>query len=167
MACASRPTRNPNPRLETVLMEPLIFEMGLYKASIPADLLYSEIHFWFDVGDNGRTRCGLTSYAGRLLTDLFRLDWSVQEGDAIEAEQVLGEVESTKAVSELYAPMSGKLVAINQQAVADPSMLGVAPYDTWLFEFEGQPATAMTAAEYVAFLALGWDETVKLLKGQV
>jgi glycine cleavage system H protein len=148
-------------------MEPLIFEMGLYKATIPADLLYSEIHFWFRIGDNGRTQCGLTAYAARLLTDLFRLDWSVKEGDAIEAEQVLGEVESTKAVSELYAPMSGKLLAINQTAVDDPSMLGVAPYATWLFEFEGRPEKAMTAQEYVDFLALGWDETVKLLKGQV
>src|SRR2546430_554304 len=119
-------------------MEPLIFEMGLYKAVIPADLLYSEIHFWFSLGENGRTQCGLTSYAAGLLTDLFRLDWSVKEGDAIEAEQVLGEVESTKAVSELYAPMSRKLIAINAQAVDDPSMLGVDPYVTWLFEFEGR-----------------------------
>ena len=148
-------------------LEPLIFEMGLYKALIPADLLYSEIHFWFRVGDNGRTQCGLTSYAGRLLTDLFRLDWSVKAGDRIEAEQVLGEVESTKAVSELYAPMSGKLLAINQGAVDDPSMIGVDPYSMWLFEFEGTPTVAMTAQEYVAFLAAGWEETVKLLKGQV
>ncbi len=147
-------------------MEPLIFEMGLYKASIPSDLLYSEIHFWYRVGDNGRTQCGLTAYAARLLTDLFRLDWVVKEGDAIECEQVLGEAESTKAVSELYAPMSGALVAINQAAVDDPSMLGVAPYTTWLFEFDGRPTTAMSAQEYVDFLALGWDETVKLLKGQ-
>ena len=52
-------------------------------------------------------------------------------------------------------------------AVNDPSMLGVDPYATWLFEFEGRPAKAMTAGEYVAFLAAGWEETVKLLKGQV
>ncbi len=148
-------------------LEPLIFEMGLYKAVIPADLLYSEIHFWFRIGDNNRTQVGLTSYAGRLLTDLFRLDWAVKSGDAIQSEQVLGEVESTKAVSELYAPMSGALLAINQAAVDDPSMLGVDPYSTWLFEFEGRPGVAMSAQEYVAFLASGWEETVKLLKGQV
>ncbi len=148
-------------------LEPLIFEMGLYKALIPADLLYSETHFWFQIDDAGRTRCGLSSYAARLLTDLFRLDWSVKAGDALVAEQVLGEVESTKAVSELYAPISGTLQAINQAAVDDPSMLGVDPYQTWLFEFEGRPESAMTAQEYHAFLAAGWEETVKLLKGQV
>jgi len=148
-------------------LEPLIFEMGLYKAVIPAGLLYSEIHFWFDVLEDNRTRCGLTAYAGRLLTDLFRLDWTVKAGDSIAAEQPLGEVESTKAVSELYAPMSGKLLAVNAEAVNDPSMLGVDPYATWLFEFEGRPEKALSAAEYVAFLAAGWEETVKLLKGQV
>lgn len=148
-------------------LEPLVFEMGLYKAVIPADLLYSEIHFWYRVADNNRTQCGLTAYAARLLTDLFRLDWTVKAGDDIQAEQPLGEVESTKAVSELYAPMSGKLLAINAQAVNDPSSLGVDPYNVWLFEFDRQPESAMSAPEYVNFLAAGWDETVKLLKGQV
>lgn len=148
-------------------LEPLIFEMGLYKAAIPAELLYSEIHFWFEIAENNRTRIGLTSYAARLLTDLFRLDWSVKPGDAIQAEQVLGEVESTKAISELYAPISGTLLAINQDALNDPSAIGVDPYAMWLFEFEGRPAAAMTAQEYVAFLAAGWEETVKMLKGQV
>ena len=148
-------------------LEPLIFEMGLYKAMIPADLLYSEIHFWYRIGSDGKTACGLTAYAARLLTDLFRLDWTVKAGEELCAEQVLGEVESTKAVSELYAPMSGKLLAINESAVTDPSLIGVDPYQVWLFEFDRPPAAAMSAAEYVQFLASGWEETVKLLKGQV
>jgi glycine cleavage system H protein len=141
--------------------------MGLYKATIPAELLYSEIHFWFDMAENNRTRLGLTSYAARLLTDLFRLDWSVKPGDTIQSEQVLGEVESTKAISELYAPLSGKLLSINQEALDDPSAIGIDPYAMWLFEFDGRPSSAMTAQEYVTFLASGWEETVKLLKGQV
>lgn len=148
-------------------LEPLIFEMGLYKAVIPADLLYSEIHFWYRIDDNQTTRCGLTAYAARLLTDLFRLDWTVKAGDEIQAEQPLGEVESTKAVSELYAPMSGTLLAVNEAAIKDPSSIGIDPYNIWLFEFDRPPKQAMSAAEYVIFLAEGWEETVKLLKGQV
>jgi glycine cleavage system H protein len=146
--------------------ERLIFEMGLYKATFPVDLTYSESHFWFQTIDN-KTRCGLSAYAGRLLQDLFRIDWKVYVGEAIACEQVLGEVESTKASSELYAPMSGKLLDINSAAVNDPSLLTVDPYDAWLLEFEGKPERALDSKAYVEFLAAGWEETLKMLKGQV
>jgi glycine cleavage system H protein len=145
----------------------LIFEMGLYKAAIPLRLRYSPIHFWFDTTVPGKTRCGLTSYANRLLSDLFRIEWNVCPADNIQDEQLLGEVESTKASSELYAPMAGKLIGINAAAVNDPSLLSIDPYAAWLLEFEGAPPMSMSAQEYVAFLSEGWDETVKLLKGQL
>jgi glycine cleavage system H protein len=145
----------------------LIFEMGLYKAAIPARLRYSTIHFWFDTAETGRTRCGLTSYAARLLSDLFRIEWKVYAGENIQDEQLLGEVESTKASSELYAPMAGKLSDINAAPVNDPSLLAIDPYEAWLLEFETPPQVSLSAQEYMAFLAEGWDETVKLLKGQV
>lgn len=145
----------------------LIFEMGLYKATFPVGLAYSEIHFWFADAGNNRTRCGLTAYAARLLSDLFRIDWKVYVGEIVQAGQLLGEVESTKATSELYSPLSGKLSDINTAVVDDPSLLSLDPYDAWLLEFEGQPQNAMSPDEYLAFLAAGWDETVKMLKGQV
>lgn len=146
--------------------ERLIFEMGLYKASFPKTLLYSEIHFWFQARPNNVTRIGLSAYAGRLLTDLFRIEWKVYVGEQVQSEQCLGEVESTKAASELYAPMSGKLVDINAAAVNDPSCVSLEPYENWLLEFEGQPERVMQPREYTDYLASGWDETVKLLKGQ-
>jgi glycine cleavage system H protein len=145
----------------------LIFEMGLHKAAIPTRLRYAPIHFWFDTSAAGKTHCGLSSYATRLLSDLFRIEWKVYAGENIQDEQLLGEVESTKASSELYAPMAGKLSDINAAVVADPSLLSIDAYDPWLLEFEGAPSTSMSAHEYLAFLAEGWDETVKLLKGQV
>jgi glycine cleavage system H protein len=147
--------------------ERLIFEMGLYKASFPPDLAYSEIHFWFEPRAGNRTRIGLTAYAARLLTDLFRIEWKVYSGENVQAEQLLGEVESTKASSELYAPMSGKLCDINQAVLDDPSLVGLDPYEHWLLEFEGSPDRSLTPQEYLAFLAAGWEETVKMLKGQV
>src|SRR4051812_46068017 len=141
--------------------------MGLYKASIPTDLTYSEIHFWFQPREGGRTRIGLSAYAARLLTDLFRIEWKIYCGEQVQAEQLLGEVESTKASSELYAPMSGKLADINQAALDDPSLVSLDPYEHWLIEFEGKPDRALNPQEYIEFLAAGWDETVKMLKGQV
>ena len=146
--------------------ERLVFEMGLYKATFPTDLTYSEIHFWFQPREGNRTRIGLTAYAARLLTDLFRIEWKVYVGENIQGEQLLGEVESTKAASELYAPMTGKLLDINSAAVDDPSLLTVDCYDAWLLEFEGKPDRPLDATAYVAFLASGWEETVKMLKGQ-
>ena len=79
----------------------------------------------------------------------------------------MGEVESTKASSELYAPITGVLTDINKAVVDDPSLLSIDPYEHWLLEFDAKPANAMDAKAYVAFLAAGWDETVKMLKGQV
>ena len=143
----------------------LIFEMGLYKAAIPRHLTYSPIHFWFDTRD-GRTRIGLTSYAARLLSDLFRVDWKVYIGEQIAAEQMIGEVESTKATSELYAPLAGKLLDINAAVVDDPSSLGLDPYSAWLLELEGAPRDSLSPEAYIAYLSDGWEDTVKLLKGQ-
>lgn len=145
----------------------IMFEMGLYKAYFPKDLLYSEIHFWFKAHETGRTRVGLTAYAARLLNDLFRIEWKVYVGETILLEQMLGEVESAKAASELYTPMAGKLADINTAVLDDPSLVSLEPYAHWLLEFEGEPQNPMTPDAYSAFLAAGWEETVKMLKGQV
>jgi len=148
----------------------IIFEMGLYQAALPVRLKYSDIHFWletFDASAGARTRLGLTTYAMRLLDDVFRLDWKVVPGQTVGEAEVLGEIESTKASSELYAPMAGKLSAVNTEVLEKPNLLGIDPYNHWLLEFEGQPDTCLDAEGYRKFLAEGWEETQKLLKGQV
>lgn len=150
--------------------EVIIFEMGLYQAALPVRLKYSDIHFWMDTFETAagpRTRLGLTAYAMRLLDDVFRLDWKVVPGQTVDEAEVLGEIESTKASSELYAPMAGKLSAVNKVVLEKPSLLGIEPYDHWLLEFEGQPGACLDAEGYRKFLAEGWEETQKLLKGQV
>ena len=147
-------------------MSDLIFEMGLYKAAFPQSLSYSPMHFWFRT-EGKTTRIGLTAYANRLLSDLFRIDWKVVTGQQLQHEQLLGEIESTKAVSELYAPMEGLLLHLNDTIVQEPSSVSVDPYAAWLMEFDRPPTSPLTAEQYVAFLAEGWDETVKLLKGQM
>jgi glycine cleavage system H protein len=137
--------------------------MGLYKAKIPSGLLYSPIHFWLEPVEN-RTRCGLTSYAMRLLGDVFRLEWKIQVGEPLAPAQLLGEIESTKAASELYAPLSGKVLALNDVVVGDPSSMSVDPYGAWLLEIDGWPQNALRPAEYVAFLASGWEKTMQMFK---
>ena len=151
---------------------PICFEMGLYRATLPVHLRYSDIHFWFEpvpvaTGETPRTRVGLSSYAARLLSDVYRLEWSVKAGELISEAQALGEIESTKASSELYSPMAGKLLAINEAMAKDPDPLSLDPYKAWLLEFEGTPASSMDVHEYRKFLEDGWDETQKMLKGQM
>jgi glycine cleavage system H protein len=146
--------------------ETLIFQMGLYKAVVPTRLLYSKLHFWFDCRDAARAKCGLTAYAVRLISDLFRVEWRVKPGDKMLEGQTLGEIESIKAVSELYAPMSGALLNINTSILADPSQVNTDPYAAWLLEFSGRPDAALPAAEYIRFLTNEWEKTSKLFKGQ-
>ena len=148
----------------------IFFEMGLYQAELPLRLQYADIHFWFDAREEAgawRTRVGLTTYAMRLLDDVFRLEWKVTVGQEIREAEPIGEIESTKASSELYAPMSGKLWDINTEMLEQPARIGVEPYAHWLLEFEGRPEHALDPEQYRQFLATGWEETQKLLKGQV
>ena len=152
--------------------EAICFEMGLHRAPLPGHLRYCDIHFWFeplpaDANGPARTRVGLTSYAARLLSDVFRLEWTVKAGETLHEAQALGEIESTKASSELYSPMAGKLLAINEAMAKDPDPLSLDPYAAWLLEFEGHPQASMDVSEYKKFLEDGWDETQKLLKGQM
>jgi len=152
------------PGVADISEEPLFFKMGMYKAAIPRRLLYSNIHFWFEAIAGDRTRCGLTAYAVRLLSDLFRIEWRVKPGDSICMGQVLGEVESTKAVAELCTPMAGSLSSVNAAALADPSQVNLDPYRAWLLEFSGRPENALTPEEYVAFLGTEWERTEKALR---
>ena len=148
----------------------LVFDMGLYQARLPAHLRYSEIHFWFDstqTGEGSTTRCGLTSFAARLLSDVFRLEWKVTVGQPVADAELLGEIESMKASSELYAPMAGRLCAINAEVVEKPLLIAQDPYAAWLLEFEGLPVAALDVQGYHHFLAEGWEETQRLLKGQM
>ncbi len=144
----------------------LVFEMGLYKAQFPKDLLYSPLHFWMAPEHGKGTRIGLTRYATRLLGDVFRIDWAISTGKNLLRDQQLASMESTKAVSELYAPLDGCVRQINAALTEDPSLLSVDPYDAWMVEVDGWPQQALQAQEYLDFLASGWERTMAILKGQ-
>ena len=146
--------------------EALTFQMGLYKAVVPKGLQYSKLHFWFDFPKGGGTKCGLTAYAVRLTSDIFRMEWRVKPGDKVVDGQVLGEIESVKAIAELYAPLNGTVLSVKAGLAADPSQVSLDHNGAWLLEFAGQPVGALQAAEYIQFLADEWEKTSKLFKGQ-
>ena len=144
----------------------LIFMMGKFEARIPTDRSYSPNHLWLQRSDRG-WRVGFTSYSVRLLQDVYFLEWDVDPGASVRHKDELGQIESSKALSTLYAPCDGVVVAFNQQLLDDPSAINVDNYGSgWLFELEADTET-LSPEEYHKVLEDGWDETQRVLKGQL
>jgi glycine cleavage system H protein len=101
---------------------------------IPDDLRYTDAHEWVREGDDGVVRVGITDYAQAQLGDVVYVDLPAV-GDAVTAGASCGEIESTKSVSEVYAPVSGEVVAVNGALEGSPELVNTGPYDDgWMFE---------------------------------
>jgi glycine cleavage system H protein len=100
---------------------------------VPEGLRYSVDHEWVR-SEQGRVRIGITDYAQDALGDVVFV--SLPElGSRVEAHGVLGEVESTKSVSEIYAPVAGEVVAVNDTLGGAPEQLNADPYgEGWICE---------------------------------
>src|SRR5687767_1601962 len=109
------------------MSDSLTFMMGTYKARIPCDRRYSENHLWLQqiTGRPASYRVGFTSYSIRLLQDVYFLDWSIDAGTSVVKKQSIGEIESSKALSTLYAPAAGAVLAFNEAVLSDPSAINV------------------------------------------
>jgi len=113
--------------------------------NVPADLRYSSDHEWARVEGPGRLRVGITDYAQDALGDVVYVDLPAV-GDRVELGSSFGEVESTKSVSELYAPVTGTVVEINGDLVEEPQKLNEDPYgDGWICVIEPDDPTQFAA----------------------
>ncbi|GAB1820777.1 glycine cleavage system protein GcvH [Herbidospora sp. RD11066] len=125
-------------------------------SSIPDELSYTKEHEWVAGLDDGLTvTVGITAYAAESLGDVVFVQLP-EAGARIEAGDAVGEVESTKSVSDIYAPAGGEIVEINQSVVDDPSLVNSDPYgDGWLFRIrvEGTPEDLLTSEEYATLTA--------------
>ena len=100
----------------------------------PSDLRYTSDHEWVRVGDDGVVRIGITSFAQDALGDVVYVSLPAV-GDTVTPGDSCGEVESTKSVSDVYAPVSGEIVARNEALDATPELVNNDPYGGgWLFE---------------------------------
>jgi len=103
--------------------------------STPKDLRYSKEHEWVKVED-GKVRIGITHFAQSELGDIVFVELP-QVGDEIQLNQPFGSVESVKTVSELYAPVSGKVVEINSELEDSPEFVNESPYEqAWMIVIE-------------------------------
>jgi glycine cleavage system H protein len=125
-------------------------------SSIPAELQYTKEHEWVATTDQANVlRIGITDYAQSALGDIVYIQLP-KVGEVVTADKVCGEVESTKSVSEIYAPVSGKIVAINSDLDKAPESMNSDPYGAgWIAEIElSTPAVGLlTAAEYTSLTA--------------
>jgi len=127
--------------------------MGEFEALFPVDRLYADNHMWAMPGENNRVRFGLEFDAPKTL----------------EKSEEIGAVESKKAESSLYSPLSGTLTEFNADLLDDPSAINLDKYGKgWLFEIESNDQSALlTPQQYVDLLADVWDKTQKTIKGQL
>lgn len=149
------------------MSEPLVFQMGQFPAELPVDRLYARNHMWAQ-SQGDVWRFGFTAYAVRLLQDVYFLDWTVDAGSVLTERQELGQIESKKAESALYAPVAGELTRFNPALLKDPSRINVDKYgEGWLFEMRGTGIGLLQPVDYLAHLSAVWEITQRTIKGQL
>ena len=100
-------------------------------SSFPVGLKYATTHEWVRVVSDGSVTVGITDHAQELLGDIVFIDLP-KLGSTVTAKQEISVVESVKAASDIYAPISGKIVAINDNLLDSPEIVNTAPYgDGW------------------------------------
>jgi len=106
-------------------------------SNIPADLKYTKEHEWVrDLATAGTVSVGITDFAQGALGDIVYVQMP-KVGDTVVSGKVCGEVESTKSVSEIFAPVTGKIIAINESLSNSPELINSDPYNAgWLVEIE-------------------------------
>ncbi len=119
---------------------------------IPEDLRYTAEHEWVAGASGGPVRVGITHFAQDALGDIVYVQLP-DPGTAVTAGEAFGEVESTKSVSEIYAPLTGTVVARNDKLGEEPEVINTDPYGAgWLVEIEpADPAAVdglLTASAY-------------------
>jgi glycine cleavage system H protein len=110
--------------------------------SVPKEFKYSEEHEWVKE-ENGNVRIGITHFAQAELGDIVFVELP-EVGDEIQAEDPFGSVESVKTVSELYAPLSGKVVEINEELEDSPELVNESPHEkAWMIVIEPSDKSEM------------------------
>lgn len=123
-------------------------------SNIPAELKYVESHEWLRKEEDGTYTVGITDFAQEQLGDVVFVELP-EVGEEVEADQDIAVVESVKAASDIFAPIDGKIVAVNEELIDAPEKVNEYPYsDAWFFRIEptneAQLEELLTADEYSA-----------------
>ncbi len=123
--------------------------------NFPTDLKYTEKDEWIRIEGNIGT-IGITDFAQDQLSDIVFLEYTVSEGDTLSKGDEFGTIESVKAASDIYAPISGKIVELNEGLLDTPELVNADPYgDAWMIKIEmgdlSELVGLMEAAAYEAY----------------
>jgi glycine cleavage system H protein len=110
--------------------------------SIPADLKYTESHEWVRLESDGSVTIGITDHAQEALGDIVFLELP-EAGKTVSAGDAIAVIESVKAASDIYAPLSGEIVEANTALAATPDQVNSEPYGSWLFKLKPTDAAAL------------------------
>jgi len=122
---------------------------------VPQDLAYTKEHEWILFTGENTARIGITDFAQGALGDIVYIQLPKSNQD-VTAGKVCGEVESTKSVSEIYSPLTGKISVVNTSLESAPEVVNADPYGAgWIAEitFEAKPLDLLSAVEYEAITA--------------
>lgn len=118
--------------------------------NFPENLQYTKTHEWVRVLGDGIVEIGLSDYAQGELGDLVFVNLP-KPGDSLKQGAVFADVESVKAVSDIYSPLNGTVKEVNQELLDSPELINSSPYSSWLIRAEGAlPGGLLSAAEYKA-----------------
>ncbi|MET8451124.1 glycine cleavage system protein GcvH [Streptomyces sp. NPDC005209] len=125
-------------------------------SDIPSDFTYTKEHEWVQTTGNGRVRIGITDHAQKQLGDIVYVELP-KVGATLEAGNQFGLVESVKSVSDIFAPLTGTVAAVNEELEGSPELVNADPYDEgWLVELTTAKAAELkellTAAQYKAYI---------------
>ena len=116
--------------------------------NIPANLKYLKSHEWVKDCGGGLFEIGITDFAQKELGDIVYISLP-RAGDGLKAGAPFADVESVKAVSEIFSPVNGAVKELNEQVITSPELINQAPYDSWLIRAEGTAGEGLlTAGEY-------------------
>ena len=111
----------------------------------PEDLKYTAEHEWLKAGDDGPVRVGITDFAQDQLGDIVYVQLP-DVGSVVRAGDACGELESTKSVSDLFAPVNGTVTAVNESLADQPDLVNSDPYgEGWLLDIEVEDAAEVAA----------------------
>ena len=117
----------------------------------PADLKYTKEHEWIRLGDAAAAEVGITDYAQKQLGDVVFVELP-DVGRTVSKGEVFGTIESVKAVSELFSPVSGEVVAVNTDLSSSPERVNSEPHTAWIIKVKttnaGEAAELLTADQY-------------------
>jgi len=112
-----------------------LFVAGILMSKVPADLKYAKSHEWVRATGDAAT-VGITDHAQHELTDIVFVELPTV-GDKLKAGDACAVVESVKTASDIYSPVSGEVVAVNQPVADDPALVNSEPYESgWLFKIK-------------------------------